>query len=291
MKFVPILQPRVWGGCNLAKLGKKLPPRERIGESWEICDRAPSAGSGQAEAQSVVANGPLAGKTIRRIWNSLAPNPQSPFPLLIKWLDVVQPLSVQVHPDGRSAKRLGGEPKTEAWYIVAAARNAKIWAGLRRGVTRQQLARAIIAGTAENLLCSFRPRVGEVVFMPAGCVHAARGVVALEVQQNSDTTFRLYDWGRGRQLQIEQGLACVNPRLQPKRGKSARCKFFSMRALTFTKTWKSPHGFSIVCIARGSGKILWHGGVERFGAGDTWLLPVAAQFETRNQTTAVVVQV
>lgn len=282
MKFTPIFQPRVWGGRNLASLGKKLPSRRPIGESWELCDRA--------ETQTVVANGPLAGKTLGEIWKFLLPDHPSAFPLLIKWLDVVEPLSLQVHPETRVARRVGGEPKTEAWCIVAASHDAKIWAGLKRGVTRRQLARAIADGSAERLLRSFHPRVGEMIFLPAGCVHAARGVLALEVQQNSDTTFRLYDWGRDRQLQVQEGLQSVNPRLLPKRGKSVRCPFFSLRAVTFRRAWPSPRKASMVCIAGGAGKIRWHDGQQNYGAGDCWLLPVECRLEPQRTTAAIFVE-
>lgn len=286
MKFVPILQPRVWGGRNLAKLGKKLPSCAAVGESWELCDRG--------AAQSVIANGPLAGKTLGWVWKNsgLIPNPKSPFPLLIKWLDVAEPLSVQVHPDEKTASRLGGrsEPKTEAWYIIAVARDAKIWAGLKSGVTRKDLERAIASGMAEKFLRSFKPRTGEIIFIPAGCAHAARGVVALEAQQNSDTTYRLYDWGHGRKLQIENGIACVNLRLQPKRARSVVCQFFSMRAVSFGKSWMPPCQFSIVCIVKGAGEICWDGGRERFVAGDCWFVPSGVRFEVRARTTVVIVR-
>ncbi len=293
MRFVPILQPRIWGGRNLAKLGKQLPPREIIGESWEVCDRP--------EAQSIVANGPLAGKSLDWLWRTCAEFRRQEakfadhkrFPLLVKWLDCVEPLSVQVHPHATAARRHGGEPKHEAWYVVASSHGAKVWAGLKLGVTKQLFSRALADGSTEKLLRSFTPRPGDLINLPAGCVHAARGILFCEIQQNSDTTYRLHDWGRGRELHIEQGLASMdfNGRHATRRGRRITCPYFQIHQAMFARAWKPPLEFSIVCVVAGRGTIHWRGGTEPYSKGNCWLIPAklpACRFEPQGKTVAVV---
>jgi mannose-6-phosphate isomerase len=198
-------------------LGRPLPPGDDYAESWEIVDHG--------QDQSVVANGSLAGETLGKVvrWHGdellgrHAPQPR--FPLLLKFLDCNRTLSVQVHPNDEQAARL--EPpdlgKTEAWVVLAAEPGSKIYAGLQEGVTRDDLAAAVAAGRCEELLHQFDPRVGDCVFIPAGTVHAlGEGLVIAEIQQASDTTFRLFDWnrvdadGKPRPLHVEQALAVID---------------------------------------------------------------------------------
>jgi mannose-6-phosphate isomerase len=206
LKFKPLLVERVWGGDAFARYGKSIPPGQRIGESWEISDRD--------DAQSIVANGPLAGQTLRQVIAQLGEQllgrncrGAKRFPLLIKLLDARDRLSLQVHPPAAIAPALGGEPKTEMWYILDAAPDAHLIAGLKRGVTRERFERE-----PASCVHRFPVHAGESVFIPSGRVHAIdAGLVIVEIQQNSDTTYRVYDWGRqGRQLHVAESLASID---------------------------------------------------------------------------------
>ncbi len=217
LTFQPIFKERVWGGRNLERLYRKpLPPGVPIGESWEITDRP--------EAASVVANGPLAGKDLRWLMEhhpkellGPAQTQNGRFPLLIKLLDADEKLSLQVHPPARAAARLGGEPKTEMWYIADARPGAELYAGLRGGVTRPEFERKINDGTVADCFHRLPVKPGDVMFLPSGRVHAiGAGLVIFEIQQNSDTTFRVFDWnrpgldGQPRELNVEQSLQCID---------------------------------------------------------------------------------
>ncbi len=218
LTFEPILKERVWGGRNLERLyGKRLPAGQPIGESWEITDRP--------EGVSVIANGPLAGHDLRwlteqhpteLLGNSASASTRR-FPLLIKILDACDKLSLQVHPPVSVAARLGGEPKTEMWYVAEAAPGAELCVGLKRGVTRDEFARRLGEGSAAECVHRIPVRSGDAMFLPSGRVHAiGAGLVIFEVQQNSDTTYRVFDWnrpgldGRLRQLHVEQSLASID---------------------------------------------------------------------------------
>jgi mannose-6-phosphate isomerase len=227
--FQPIFQERIWGGRKLESLyGKKLPPGKVIGESWEISDRA--------DANSVVANGPLAGRTLANLMASnreaimgRARSPEGRFPLLIKLLDAQDNLSLQVHPPQHLAAELGGCAKTEMWYVSAAEPNAMLYAGLRKGVTPDEFAAKTRAGTVAECFHQLPVREGDSLFLPSGRVHAlGKGLVIFEIQQNSDTTYRVFDWnrvdsaGKPRQLHIEESLKCIDfedfePELTPNR--------------------------------------------------------------------------
>jgi mannose-6-phosphate isomerase len=221
LQFKPIYQERVWGGRELEKfLGRRLPGTTPIGESWEIVDRT--------EAQSVITDGKWAGKTLREAIAAdaeiMGPNwPQDrPFPILVKWLDCRDRLSVQVHPPASIAKKLGGEPKTENWYFAHVDAGAAVYAGLKPDVTRETFERAIAAGTVDQQLESLPVKVGDSLLIHSGTMHAIdAGNVILEIQQNSDTTYRVYDWGRvgldgkPRALHVEQSLACLDANTSP----------------------------------------------------------------------------
>ena len=217
LTFQPIFQERIWGGRKLESLyGKHLPPGKIIGESWEISDRA--------DANSVVANGPLAGKTLAQLMASnraeimgRARSPDGRFPLLIKLLDAQDNLSLQVHPPQHLAADLGGCAKTEMWYVSAAEPGSLLYAGLRRGVTRQEFADKTAKGTVAECFHQLPVREGDSLFLPSGRVHAlGKGLVIFEIQQNSDTTYRVFDWnrvdasGKPRQLHIEESLKCID---------------------------------------------------------------------------------
>jgi len=218
LRFQPIYQERVWGGRALAStLGRTLPENGPIGESWEIVDRP--------EANSTVAAGARAGTRLRTLIEQdtaavMGPQwrPEWPFPILVKWLDCRERLSLQVHPPASVAPSLNGEPKTENWYIVEATPDAALLAGLRPGASRAAFESALRANTGlEDMLCRLPVRAGDSLFVPSGRLHAIdAGNLILEIQQNSDTTYRVYDWGRvgldgkPRQLHIDQSLASID---------------------------------------------------------------------------------
>lgn len=216
LQFKPIYQERVWGGRGLESfLGRKLPGTTPIGESWEVVDRP--------EAQSVVASGPWAGRSLRdllakhgaEIMGPAWPA-ERPFPILIKWLDCRERLSLQVHPPASIAPKLGGEPKTENWYIARAEPGAAVLAGLKEGVDSAQFRAALQSNTAESLVHRLPTLAGDSLLIHSGVMHAIDGGnVILEIQQNSDTTYRVYDWGRvgldgkPRAMHVEQSMASL----------------------------------------------------------------------------------
>jgi mannose-6-phosphate isomerase len=217
LTFRPIFKERVWGGRNLERLYKKaLPPGVPIGESWEISDRPGDI--------SVIANGPLAGKDLHWLMEhhekELLCNTQSAngrFPLLVKILDAEETLSLQVHPPAHKASVLGGEPKTEMWYIADARPSAQLYVGLKRGVTRDEFERKVKTGEVADCFHRVSAKPGNAMLLPSGRVHAiGGGMVIFEIQQNSDTTYRVFDWnrvgldGKPRDLHIAESLASID---------------------------------------------------------------------------------
>lgn len=222
--FHPILREKVWGGRFLEQLGKPLPPGTRIGESWELADLPRSIPDGR----SIIAVGPFAGLSLREVITrerdavmgraALMPEPDNEqgFPLLIKFLDARENLSVQVHPDeAYIRKHPEAHLKSEAWIIIDADPGAVIYKGLKPGITREVFLDLLRSSRTLDALQAVPARPGECHYLPSGTVHAlGAGVVVAEVQTPSDTTFRLYDWGRdaastGRGLHIEQALECM----------------------------------------------------------------------------------
>ena len=228
LKFEPIYKAKVWGGRNLEKLGRRLPgdASTLIGESWEVADldaSSPSGGGGYPE-RSRVRNGRLKGTPLHDLIDETgfrsagrAGNDAEPsFPLLVKFIDAQENLSVQVHP-GPSfvADRPGVEPKWEAYYVVDAVPGAVIYKGLKRGVTERDFRAAVasgVTGQVEALLNRIAAIPGDTHYLPGGTCHAiGAGVLLAEIQTPSDTTFRLFDWGRsGRELHIDQGMRSID---------------------------------------------------------------------------------
>jgi len=219
--FEPILLEKVWGGRRLERLGKKLPSGKNIGESWELADlgATSSSGAGGGAARSVIAAGPLAGKTLHdaaALWKNdlLGGIKAEPgFPLLIKFLDANENLSVQVHPSpAYAAAHRDANLKTECWYILDAAPGSVIYKGVKPGVTRESFARHIQNGSVVSDMIAVPAVVGECHNLPSGTCHAlGAGVLVAEVQTPSDTTYRVFDWGRqGRELHIAQALECID---------------------------------------------------------------------------------
>jgi mannose-6-phosphate isomerase len=229
LKFTPRLVPKIWGGRKLQTvLNKALPAGERIGESWELYDFPPGVVEPTDRwVSAVVSNGPFAGRTLHELVSEFesellgdvpALGNQKQFPILIKFLDAREDLSVQVHPDEAYARtHPGAHLKTEAWYVIDAERGSRIYRGVRAGTTRDMLRRALDAGTVEERLVSVTCEPGQCHFLPSGTVHAlGAGMLVAEVQTPSDTTFRLFDFnrldpatGKPRALHIEQSLQCI----------------------------------------------------------------------------------
>lgn len=210
--FRPVYQPYIWGGDRLRRvLNRQDAPEGVVAESWEVADRE--------DGMSVVESGPCEGKTLREL---VAADPAAflgdkaagdRFPLLIKILDAAKTLSVQVHPNDETAATYGGEAKTEMWYVLRADPGAAVYCGLAEGTTPEAFRRAIGDNALEPLLKKIPVAPGDAIFVPGGRVHAiASGCLLLEVQQNSNTTYRIYDWGRTgadgkpRELHIDQAL-------------------------------------------------------------------------------------
>jgi len=289
LTFRPIFMERMWGGRRLeSKFGKKLPPNALIGESWEIVDRP--------EAQSVVAGGLFKGKTLHELWtqhrSSIFGNvPNAPrFPLLVKLLDAQEKLSLQVHPPEQFARNLGGEPKTEFWYVAAADPGAELLLGFCKRIARDQFEEALHQGTAADYVHKIRVKPGDAAFLPAGRLHAVSASnLLIEIQQNSDTTYRVFDWnrvddkGKPRQLHIEQALPCIDfndvtPKLvEPRDELLVRHELFEIQKWNLDEPSEAaPVGrFAIVCCLTG-----------KLSCGNVGLLPgefflVPAQLQER----------
>jgi mannose-6-phosphate isomerase len=297
--FAPILQYRLWGGRRLAELLSAPPGFDGpIGEAWLLSDRP--------DHQSRVVAGPLAGQTLgalleeypEQMLGRLAGRFRH-FPVLLKFLDAHELLSVQVHPSDERAEQLpaGETGKTEAWVVLEAGPESRVYAGLRPGTTADELRAALAGGTLAGQLVGFAPKPGDGLFIPAGTVHSLGGdLVVLEVQENSDVTFRLDDWGRvdpatglQRPLQIEQALASIDfdqgvlapvlPLVEAdapaRRERLFDCEQFCLwrvqGELPFTVGAVGVPRI-LVCIA-GSGEVEHGGASHPLGFGDVMLLP------------------
>ncbi len=284
---------RVWGGRRLESvLGKSLPPGVPVGESWEIVDRD--------DAQSVVHGGPLAGTTLHTLWTqhrteifgaAYAAHPAPRFPLLVKILDARERLSVQVHPPARIAPALGGEPKTEMWYFLDCQPGASIYAGLKRGITRERFEEAMRQGEVESTLHHPAVHTGESIFIPSGRVHAiAEGCLIVEVQQNSDTTYRVFDWnrtgldGHPRALHIPESLASTDfadyePGVTPAQPDAvlAACEHFVVEQRSLPTPAPALDGplFAILTVVQGTVGF----GSATFDRGSIFLVPAPAAGE------------
>ncbi|HMF46019.1 MAG TPA: type I phosphomannose isomerase catalytic subunit [Candidatus Udaeobacter sp.] len=264
--FEPIFIERIWGGRRLeSEFNKKLPPQKRIGESWEIVDRP--------EAQSVVAAGPLRGLTLHELWTQRRQEifgqvPDTPrFPLLIKILDAQEKLSLQVHPPENVASRLGGEPKSEFWYVALGDPDAELFLGFREAITRDEFGERLRDGTVVDRVHTIAVQAGDAVFLPAGRVHAiGAGNLLFEIQQNSDTTYRAFDWNRTdpatgmkRDLHVEQAIECIDfedvqPKLIESKGELLISNhLFEIRKwnLDEAREAAAPGEFAIICCLTG----------------------------------------
>jgi mannose-6-phosphate isomerase len=307
--FEPTFQYRLWGGRRLARmLRAPLPGEGPVGEAWLLSDRDDQA--------SVVANGPLRGQSLRQLlerWpeqllGKLAGRFRR-FPLLLKFLDARELLSVQVHPSDEQPDYLpaGESGKTEAWIVIECGPKSCVYAGLKPGTTAEDLRGAIAHGTLPDHLAHFSPSPGECIFLQAGTVHSLGDLVVFEVQQNSDVTFRLDDWsrvdastGQPRALQVEQALACIDfargavEKVTPTREESqgvlreriVLCEHFGLWRVQGTLPFAVgavDRPRVLVCLD-GLGDLQYESANYSLGRGDVMLLPAvlgACQFQPR----------
>lgn len=285
--FTPLYQERIWGGHEFStRLSRTLPGTQPIGESWEIVDRP--------EAQSIVATGPHQGRTLHELWTHHRAEIFGPrhtnagprFPLLGKLLDARDRLSVQVHPPAAIAPQLGGEPKTEVWYFLACDPGSRIYAGLAPGTTRASFEEKLARGTVEECLHVLPTHDGDSIFIPSGRLHAiGEGNLIVEIQQNSDTTYRVFDWNRAgldgqpRALHLEESLLSTDfqdftpPLAHIESGVVADCEHFRVekKILTTSQDLRPPNDFALATIVGGKARC----GEENFHPGDFLLLPAS----------------
>ncbi len=299
LRFAPIYQYRIWGGRRFADLlSAPLPGTGPIGEAWILSDRE--------DHPSRVAAGPLKGLTIRQLLQKFPDQLMGKlahrfprFPLLLKFLDAREMLSVQVHPSDAHKELLpeGETGKTEAWLVVETGADSRIYSGLKPGITKDVLRLALANGSVVNDLASFVPKPGDAVFTPAGTVHALGGdIVVFEIQENSDVTFRLFDWGhiepetgKPRSLQVDQALECITftksiagltePVVQSttpvERESVFQCRAFQLwrvRGHSPFTVGDAERPRVLVCI-EGVGEIEQDGGSHHVKKGDAFLLP------------------
>jgi mannose-6-phosphate isomerase len=310
LRFRPILRQYVWGGRRLAELGKPLGDAGQYAESWEIVDHGSD--------QSIVVDGPCAGMKLHDLVLQHGPalfgrhHPRQQFPLLFKFLDCRQTLSVQVHPNDEQAARLDPPDlgKTEAWIVLAAAQGGRIYAGLRPGVNRQVLERQLAAGNVVDCLHQFEPRLGDCVLVEAGTVHAlGAGLLVAEIQQASDTTYRLFDWnrmdrdGKPRPLHIPEALETIDyargpvgpivpqPAGTPAVERLVACQKFVVDRwhIELAHRLATENRFHILAVIEGVLALKSGGGISSLRRGETVLVPACCpEVELASPSRAVV---
>ena len=288
-RFAPVYWERPWGGRAFeCCFGRRLPGPGLFGESWEVVDRP--------EACSVLRGGSFDGWNLRRLWRERAgeafgvePAPGTDFPLILKFLDARLTLSVQVHPREKGSGIGQGDPKTEWWYVVEAQLDACVYAGFQRGVDAGDLRKALKEGTVERLLHRIPVRKGDSLFVPSGRCHAiGAGCLIAEVQQNSDTTYRVFDWNRAgadgsrRALHLEEAFGCINfsdyePALECSLSeKPFECGHFAVSLLEVREGVQlSGRTGAVFLVVEGEAVAVPNR--ERFVAGDTFLLPASVE--------------
>lgn len=259
---------RVWGGRKLESIYERtLPSGQPYGESWELSDRE--------HEQSIIVGGKFDGLSLNGLWQehrdevfgSNMPYTER-FPLLIKILDAGRNLSIQVHPPKEKAASLGGDAKNEFWYIADVEPGSKLYVGLKNGVTENSFREAIENGTVDDYVHEIEPKKGDSIYIPSGRLHAiGTGFLIYEIQQNSDTTYRVFDWnrlglnGQPRQLHVEESLACIDfsdhePTMDDQNGETLSvCNNFRVDQLHYkagaTISIKNPEQFAVWTIIEG----------------------------------------
>ncbi len=315
LKFAPIFREKPWGGRRLHDLGRALPGDDatRVGESWELADLSLAGSNGHARPErSVVVNGPLAGRKINdvieeygeQLLGRLSLSRENEFPLLVKYLDARETLSIQVHPDlPYLARHPEAHLKSEAWYILDAPPGAVVYRGLHQGVTQRDLLNAVEAkdeAALKRMLIQVPVKAGDCLYIPLGTLHAlGAGLLVAEVQTPSDTTFRVYDWGRPRMTEdqrrwhLAQALQCItygppDVKQVEKRSHVAgffttvssliKCDHFHLEKVRMTEGYEQEIPYdqpAVWTVLQGRGKIA--GGKSRpvveFQKGETLLIP------------------
>lgn len=297
LRFVPIFRRYLWGGRRLGTiLGKELAAGEDYAESWEIVDH----GADQSRVLAGALEGRTLAEVVRDFGNAFYGSQQAvtPFPLLFKFLDAHQNLSLQVHPNDEQARQLvpPDRGKTEAWVVMHAEPGSVIYAGLKRGFDRAAFERELARGTAELCLHRIEPQVGDCIFIPAGTIHAiGAGLLIAEIQQSSDTTYRLFDWnrrdaeGRPRTLHLDQGLAVtdfsrgpVTKQLpmateQTERERLVACPHFVMDRWTLDRQLDlaGDQRFHLFAVLQGRVQVSGDPAGKPLSTGQTMLIPAA----------------
>ena len=299
LQFEPLYKEKIWGGNKIKNYFNKNTATEKTGESWEI--------AAHHNGNSIVSQGKLAGKTLSEIYsnfktklmgNLIKVKNYEKFPLLLKILDASDKLSVQVHPPNDYALKIEAEPgKTEMWYIIEAKPEAQLVFGLKEGTSRKTMKKAIKNGTLEKHLNRVQVTAGDVFFIPSGTIHALEeGILLAEIQQNSDTTYRVYDWnrkgkdGNPRELHIEKALEVtnftnkntnLNYQLTCKEDSYqqiilAACPHFVTEKIICKQSYNiSPNQqrFYTLMFLEGKGNLNWNGQQYHIKKGDSFLLP------------------
>ena len=311
LKFKPRFVEKMWGGRKIETvLGKPLPPGKPIGESWELYDFPPAVVDDSTDWISAeVVNGPLTGRTLHWVVGEFGKSltgdvplaGQEQFPILIKFLDAKEDLSVQVHPPKEYADaHLGAHLKSEAWYVVQNDPGARILKGLRPGVTRESFQAAIERGESDRLIQSIPVKPGHCHYLPSGTVHAlGAGILVAEVQTPSDTTFRVFDFnrvdpstGKQRTLHVKQAMECIDftGRNDPPQARShvaglfttvsrlVTSPYFKLEKVRMTEGIEEPVPYDqpvVWVVLEGSAEVRVDGMKEptRFTRGETILLP------------------
>ncbi len=305
LRFRPIFKHYLWGGRRLETLlHKRLGDGERYAESWEVVDHG--------EDQSVVEAGPLAGRTLHELLETYGERlvgggrgRRDRFPLLLKFLDAQRDLSVQVHPNDAQAAQLDPPDygKTEAWYVIHADAGSRLYAGLQPGVDRASFRQAIDQKRVVDCLNVIVPKAGDCIFIPAGTVHAlGAGIVVAELQQSSDTTFRVYDWdrvgpdGRPRELHIEQALEVIDfdrGPIQPISSEVPEPTVELVRCFAFTwlrwrldlrnpaLTWPSEPSFHVLTVVEGAIAVAGDAAERPLVKGESMLVPAECRPEVQ----------
>lgn len=298
-RIEPIFSPRIWGARSLASLyPEKSNLREPLGEAW------------LTGSDCRIASGPFAGKTLGAAWTEMPVEwrgsqltSEANFPLLVKFIFPTEKLSLQVHPDDAFAavheKAAGGRGKTEMWHAVSAKAGAQLQLGLKPGVNKQKFREGLASHTLEDLFELHPVRTGDTFFVPAGTPHSiGPNMVVLEVQEYSDLTYRVYDFGRvdahgkPRELHVEKALQVMNfgeptgrkvtplplPAIGARRSLLAACRYFA------TERWEcsakceisvDPERFELIVILEGAGSLAWPDSAARYHRGECWLVPAS----------------
>ena len=298
LRFKPVYKDYIWGGDKIVRLYNRQEPSGIYAESWEVSDRS--------DGMSVVSGGPLAGKSLHDVVQTFKSDllgtkvRAQVFPLLIKLIDSRDRLSVQVHPNDETAKKYGGEAKTEMWYVLDAERGAGVFVGLKPGVDAKAFNEAMQTKRFKEILTRIPVTKGDAIFIPGGLVHAIdAGCLLLEVQQNSNTTYRIYDWdrvgadGKPRPLHLKEALQVIrwnasdSPKVQQRETGSCggnqfwevlRCPYFRLERISLSE--RLPLGgdggsFEILFVASGRVLVESGGSAEALAPGSSCLVPAA----------------